>query len=219
MATYPFLVSGAGPTIAKNVFKVKFSESLSSLPNIRAYDNNQTFPNTGNLTTVAFGIFTGNYSNDSKPMLHFLDTSRQASSATNWYTTSTIKAGAATCMMKGNISYLTPRYSAASMVANASLTWNALIKTPYGCYPTIGRLHDVVVRFTFVGNTPSVTFYANNKHAGGTDASPAWGTITPDTNGVRFGSSTATNSSIIANIPLVASASFEVTTTAWIATS
>lgn len=216
MATYPFKIANCGPFNAKKIFKVKFSQPLSSVPELRCYDNSQTYPNTGELTTSSYIVFAGSTANGNKPMLMMVDTTRVSPGVTSWYTQATIGAGVATCMMKGDTSYLKFRYSSASMVANASLTWNALMKVPHDVNPTMTRQHDVTVRYTYTSTIPNVEFFANNQHAGGNDSVAVWGTITPDSQGVRFGSSTATNTSILANIPLAVLASWEVTYSGWV---
>ena len=219
MATYPFKVSGACASVAKRVFKVKFSQPLSSVPNLRCYDNSNTFPATDSSTATTFTIFKGSSANSNKPMIIFIDTTRSGPAASTWYSSATIGSAKATVRMAGDASYLQFRYSSASMVANASLTWNGLVETPCDVNPTMTRLHNVVVRYTFTSTIPVVQFFANNQHEGGTEAVPVWGTITSDSQGIRFGSASATNSSILANIPLGATASTEITKTAWVADS
>lgn len=215
--SYPFKVHGACTSTAQYVFKVSFSQPLSSVPNLRAYDNAASYPNTDSTTTTVFRIFVGSTGNSNKPMLHFLDTTRSGPSATNWYTASTIGAGVATCLMKGDTSYLQFRYSTASIaLANPSVYWNSLVRVPYDVYPTMNKHHNVVIRYTFTSTAPTVSFWANNTHAGGTGDVPVWGSIQTDVSGVRFGSSTATNLSILGEIPLTGQ---QVTKTAWVTTS
>ncbi|MCK9369435.1 hypothetical protein M0R04_05815 [Candidatus Dojkabacteria bacterium] len=216
MATYPFKVNGACVSTDKNVFKVKFSERLSSLPQLRAYDNNADYPNSDTTVATTFRIFQGSAANNNRPMLYFIDTARVGPSSSSWYAEATYAAGVATCMMCGDASYLTPRYSIASMVANASITWNALLRVPCDVNPTMTKLHNIVCRYTFTSTIPVVNFYANNKHEGGTNGVPVWGTITDGSVGIRFGSAAATHTSILANIPLITVASLENTETAWV---
>jgi len=216
---FPKKIFGALPSTTKNVFKVKFSQPLSSVPSLRGFDNDQTFPNTGNLTTAAYSIFTAG--SLGKSMLRCVDTTRAGSNASNWYKSPQATTGAAaTVQMKGNTDYLQFRYSAASMVANASLTWNSVLLVPSSVNPTFSRLHSLAVRYTFTSTIPVVVFYGNNFSGGGTDAVPVWATVGTAVgatlSGIRFGSATATNTSILANIPL---SGVEVTKTAWIATS
>ena len=219
MATYPFKVSGACASIAKNVFKVRFSQPLSSVPSLRAYDNDQTFPNTGALTSNAFVIFAGSTGNSNESMLIMVDTTRGRGTGSQWFTGAQTGAGGfATVRMFGDTTYLQFRYSSASMIANASLFWNALLEVPSDVNPTMSRLHDVTTRYTFTSTIPVVEFFANNADedagGGGTDETPAWGTITTDSEGVRFGSTLATRTSVLANIPL---SGLEITRTAWVA--
>jgi len=214
MATYPFKVHCNGTT--KNAFKATFSEELSAAPQIRIYDNSATYPSTDSSTSTSFRIFKGSTVNSNLPMVHFVDTSGGPPSTVGWHTQSTYAAGVATCIMAGDASYLTFRVSGAQLNAGGSVHWNAVVKTPSDVYPTLSKLHNVVLRYQYTGDSPTVTFYANNEHEGGTGLSPVWGTITADSHGVKFGSATATNTSILANIPLTGQ---EVTTTAWVTTS
>ena len=214
MATYPFLVSGACASVAQNVFKVRFSQPLSSVPNLRAYDNANVFPATGAGTATTYTIFQGSAGNSNKSMLYFADTTRGGPAASTWWVGAVDSGALATIRMLGDVAYLQFRYSAASMVANASLNWNALVETPADVNPTMSRLHDIVCRYSFTSTIPTVLFFANNEHAGGTEAVPVWGTITTDSQGVRFSSAAGTNTSMLANIPL---AGVEITKKAWVA--
>lgn len=223
MATYPFKVSGACRSTDNNVYRVKFSQPISSVPELRCYDNANTFPVVGASTATTFTIFQGSAAMianaNGKGMLIFLDTRRAGPAASNWYAAPEITGAKATVRMCGDKAYLKFRYSAtaASLVANSYFTWNSIMEVPCDVNPTMSRLHDVVVRYTFTSTIPAVSFHANNLHAGGSNAVPAWGTITPSSQGVRFGAVTATNTSILANIPLAATASLEVTRTGWVA--
>lgn len=217
--SFPKKVFGALPSTSQNVFKVKFSQPLSSVPSLRAFDNDQTFPDTGNLTTAAYSIFTAG--SMSRSMLRCVDTTRAGPNSTGWYLSPSATTGAvATVQMKGNTDYLQFRYTAASMVAGASLLWSGLLLVPDSVNPTFSRLHDLAVRYTFTSTIPVVVFYANSETGGGTNATPVWATVGTASgatlSGIRFGSATATNTNILANIPL---SGVEVTKTAWIATS
>lgn len=213
-ATFP--VIGACASVAKNVFKVKFTQALSAVPYITSYGSSTAFPLTGVSTATTTPIFTGNYSNSNKPIIHAIDTTREGPPSSSWYLASTIMAGAATCMLKGDASYLQFRYSVGSLTANASLTYNTLLKIPYGCYPTMDFQHDMVVWFTYTGPAPNVQFYANNGHLGGTESAPQWTEIVSGSQGAIYGNAVATNWSVYVNIPLVSTASFEVTKTIWV---
>ncbi len=218
MATYPFKIAGAGSTTDRNVLKAKWSYPLSSKPYMKCYDNNSTFPNTGALETATYVIFTGSVANGNKPMLAFCDTSRNGPSATNWYALATINAtGTYIALMKGNTSYL--NFICSTLSANGSVTWNVQMRVPYDVNPTMTRLHDVCFIYSFVSTIPEITFYGNNKHEGGTESVPVWGTISassPYSNGIRIGSAAATNTSILATIPL---SGFVKTQTLWVCQS
>jgi hypothetical protein len=198
---YPFKVSGACASVAKNVRRIEFSRPLSSVPNVRAYDNAATYPTTDSTTTSAFRIFAGTAVNSNTSMLIYLDTKQGGPAASTWWTGAT-SSSSSTVQMEGDTAFLTFRYSASSMVAGATLTMNAIMVIPSDINPTADMLHNVVCRYTFTGSIPTVQFHANNETAGGTEATPVWGTITTDTHGIKFASGIATLSSIVATIPL-----------------
>ena len=58
----PFKPVGVGAIAAKNVFRVNFSQALSAIPELHAWDD-------FNLNSVAGKIFTGTTVNGDKPML------------------------------------------------------------------------------------------------------------------------------------------------------
>lgn len=214
--TKPFQVSGVCGSTASNVFKVHFTRPLSAIPQIRAYDCNAVFPNTDNTTTAAFDIFIGSAGNGNKSMLHFLDTTRGGPPTLGWRTNSISGAGVATCLMKGDSSYLQFRYSTASVaVAGASLKWNALVYVPSDVVPNMTKLHNVSIRFQFTSTTPTVSFYGNSIRDNGTELAPAWATIVTDTSGIKFTSASGTYTSLLANIPLSGE---EATEKAWATT-
>lgn len=218
MATYPFKVCGTGSKRLRNVFRVKFSQPLSSVPYLKCYDNAAAFPNTDSSTSTLYKIFKGSTGNEEKPMLAYHSTCRGSTYADDWYSLATISAGTFIALMSGDASYLKFDYSVASIdvALGTCLYWHAQMSVPYDVNPTFTKHHNVCFVYTFTSTIPTIWFHANNYHEGGTDGSPVWGTITTDTNGVRFGSSTATNTSILANIPISGE---EKTETAWISTS
>ena len=75
----PYSAHGYGNnSVAQNVFRVTFSQSLSSAPDWEAYDGSGSFPTTGSGTTVANTIFTGTAGNSNYPMLSLVATSSAA---------------------------------------------------------------------------------------------------------------------------------------------
>lgn len=212
---YPFKINGACASTQKNVRRIRFTRPLSSVPTVRAYDNAAVYPTTDGTTTTAFRIFQGTSVNGNQSMLIYLDTKHSGPPDPSWWTSAS-SSSSSTVLMEGNNAFLTFRYSASSMVAGATLTMNAIMVVPSDINPTADMLHNVVCRYTFTGSIPTIQFTANNEHAGGTDASPAWGTITTDTHGIKFASGSATNSAILATIPLTGTLH---TKTAWVTTS
>ncbi|KUK49418.1 MAG: hypothetical protein XD75_0582 [Parcubacteria bacterium 33_209] len=82
----PNKATGAGNNNAANVFKVTFSQALSTAPKYEAWDNSKTFPAKDESgSTVAKEIFTGTTGNGNKPMLYLVDTNAGATPpGANW---------------------------------------------------------------------------------------------------------------------------------------
>lgn len=197
-----FKVYGAGSKISKNVFKVLFTEALTTVPQIRVYDRVTSFPVSGSLTSCDYGIFSGSSYNGFKPMIALIDTTRSSTPSTNWYSLATIKAGAATCLAKGDLSYFNFNYSAGSMVASASLYFNMQIGIPNDINPTIQSDHDIAIRYMYSGSPPNVLVYGNSETDGGNDSVPYWKLIDTDSLGIKFGDSDSNISNINLTIPI-----------------
>jgi len=158
-----YRISGACASSSRNVFKIKFSEALSSVPFVKAYDTRPleaNFYEAGTSTLSKYDIFKGTVGNGYRPMLNAIDTTRGAPSS-QWYTTSTIGLGIATCLLDGVDSYLQFRYSLASLTAGASLTFNCIS--------------------------------SNNQTAGGTESVPAWNILDASLSGILYADATATS--------------------------
>ena len=94
----PFRPVGIGQVAAKNVFRINFSEALSAIPELHAWDD-------FNLNTVASKIFTGTAVNSNKPMIGAIGASLAPSAS--WWPSSSV-AGAAVnnaSRLKGNDGY------------------------------------------------------------------------------------------------------------------
>lgn len=201
-AASAFKVYGAGSTISKNVFKVLFTEALTAVPQIRVYDRSVSFPASGDLTSSDYGIFSGSSYNEFKPMMALIDTTRNSTPSTNWYSLATIKVGAATCLVKGDSSYFKFNYSPGSMIANASLYFNMQMGIPNDINPTIQSDHDIAIRYMYSGDTPDVLVYGNSETNGGNDSVPYWELIIEDSFGIKFGDSSSSTLNVSLTIPL-----------------
>lgn len=212
-SSYPFKVFGVGATSVKNVFKVKFTQAVSTIPQLLAFDNNTTtFYLTGDLFSSDFDIFSGTNETENKPLLKIVDTTRDTPSNA-WYTEATIKENCATCMMHGLSSYIKFRYSLSSMVAGASMTWNSLIEVPWDLTYSSTTRHDLAIRYAYNGTIPNVTFYANNETLNGNDITPVWTDIDSSMVGILFGDENSTLDKVTMKVP---SSGSTMTKTAWV---
>lgn len=196
-----FSVKGAGSKISKNVFKFKFTEALSSIPVLKAYDASTAFPITDSITSVSNDIFVGTVGNGLQPMLAAVDTCRVATPVTNWFAQAVYGVAVATCLLRGDDSYLQFRYSLASLTANASVTFNLQAKIPSDATTELNMRHDYVFGFTYTGPAPNITMYANSETAGGTEATPVWVAVVQNTYGIRLARADSTELDMRADIP------------------
>jgi hypothetical protein len=183
----PLKVTGAGNnSTARNVYKVVFSQALSSPPIYKAWDNSQTFParDTSGSTTNK-EIFTGTTGNGNKPMLSLVDTSTSAPTSA-WKPTSATSGSANPNRLKGSLSYVT---ATKTPTANDYITFNMCLEVPYDAsVPSSSSMNALLeITYTYTGTAPTVSWYANE----GTENSPTWTQLTPGTHGIRFCSSTA----------------------------
>ena len=177
----PFKITGAGNQDARYVFRVTFSQALSVAPDIEAWDNVATFPaRTNPGTTAANEVFTGTTGNGDIPMLYAVATT-SAAPGDDWKPISATAGTANPNRLRGDTSYITdPTIPGAA----GSIYFNLGIEVPYDAsVPSATPLaHVIQIRYRYSGATPTLAFAANE----GTEASPAWTTFVPGTNGVRY---------------------------------
>ena len=176
----PFKISTMGNQNARNAFKVVFSEALAQPPKLEAWDNSQTFPAKDSYgATTAKKIFTGTTGNGSIPMLYAIATTSSSPGA-DWKPTTATAGGATANRLKGSTNYVV---NPTTPTAGSHILFNVGLKVPYDAGTTAGDMdHVLQIRYTFSGNTPSVTFYGNS----GTEASPSWTQIVPNNHGIHF---------------------------------
>jgi len=177
----PFQITGAGNQNARYVFRATFTEGLTVAPTIEAWDNTLTFPSrTSAGITVAKQVFVGTTGNLTFPMLYAVATTNTAP-GDNWKPAAPVAGSSNPNRLMGNTNYVTD-----PTIPNAleSIYFNLGIEVPYDASvpSTISLAHIVQLRYRYSGPTPSVSFSANE----GTEAVPAWTTITPGNNGVRY---------------------------------
>lgn len=169
----PFRPAGIGQVAAKNVFRINFSEALSAIPELHAWDD-------FNLNTVASKIFTGTAVNSNKPMIGAIGASVAPSAS--WWPSSSV-AGAAVnnaSRLKGNDGYCL--LSAAAPIANGDVFFNFDFRFPSDVLPADPVSFALSVTYRFTGATPSVTWYGND---GGTEGTPVWTALTTQPKGTN----------------------------------
>ena len=177
----PLKVTGAGNQNARNVFRVVFSQALSTAPQLEAWDNILDFPSrTSPGSSAAKEVFTGTAGNGNIPMLYAVDTS-SAEPGDDWKPAAATAGSANPNRLEGSTSYVTATVTPG---AGESMYFNLGIEVPYDAsVPSTSSLaHVVQIRYRYSGTTPVVSFYANE----GTEASPTWTQLTPGTHGIRY---------------------------------
>jgi len=177
----PFQITGAGNQDAQYVFRVTFSNGLSTPPYIEAWDNALTFPSkTSTGTTVANEVFTGTTGNGNIPMLYAVATT-SASPRDNWKPTSATAGSDNPNRLMGNTNYVTDPTIPG---AGESIYFNLCIEVPYDAtVPSATSLaHVIQIRYKYSGSVPVVTFAGNE----GTEAIPVWTELVSGTNGIQY---------------------------------
>ena len=186
---------GDGST-AQNVFRLTFSTALSQAPAYEAYDSAATFPAVGTDLTVAKKIFAGTAGNSNKPMLSLVATTSAAPSSA-WMPAAATGGSANPNRLKGTTNYVT---DPSTPGAGGIIRWNLVAELPSDLVPATDNAemtHDLLVRFTFTGATPTLTWAYNE----GTEATPTWTTLTPGTHGIRHAKSGAVTPNYYATVP------------------
>jgi hypothetical protein len=184
-------------SVARNVFRLTFSQALSQAPTYEAYDSDQAFPAIAALLTVAKKIFVGTAGNSNKPMLSLVDTSSAAPTSA-WKPAAATGGSANPNRMKGTTNYVT---ATATPGAGGVITWNMVAELPSDLVPSTDNVemqHDLLIRYTFTGATPALTWAYNE----GTEGAPTWVNMTPGTHGIRHAKSGAGAPSYFATVPV-----------------
>jgi len=169
----PFRPVGIGQVAAFHVFRINFSEDLSAIPELHAWDD-------FNLNTVAHKIFTGTAGNSNKPMIGAIGASMAPS--TSWWPSSA-SAGAAVdnaSRLKGNDGYCL--LSAAPPMATDDVFFNFDFSFPSDVLPADSVAFALSVTYRFTGATPSVTWYGNDE---GSESVPVWTALTTQPKGTN----------------------------------
>lgn len=192
-------------SVAQNVFRILFSQDLSTPPKYELYDGG-TFPAVGVAVTTANTVFAGTAVNSNKPMVSLVDTSSAAPSS-NWKPASATGGTANPNRMKGTTNFVT---STATPTAGTAIRWNMVVEVPSDATTSSTMAHDLLIRYTYTGTTPVLTWAFNE----GTEGAPTWTTWVPGTNGQRHcRAGTVSGGPYLANIP---ASSTEDTAECWV---
>lgn len=190
---------------AQNVFRITFSQALSSAPKYEAYDGG-AFPAVGSAVTVANTVFAGTAGNSNKPMLSLVATTN-AAPASNWKPTSATGGSANPNRMKGQTNFVT---DPSTPGAGGVIRWNEVLEVPSDATTSSTMAVDLLIRYTYTGTAPTLTWAFNE----GTEGTPSWTNLTPGTHGVRHcRTGTVGGGPYLANIP---ASSTEDTTEGWV---
>lgn len=166
----PFKITGAGNnSTAQNVLKVTFSQALSSVPRLEAWDD-------GNLNTVTGTVFTGTSGNGNIPMLAAVATTDTAPSS-SWKPASPTAGGATANRLKGSTNYV--NLSASAPGAGGAVRFNVVLEVPSDISAPATLNWVLAVRYWYTGTAPTLTWAGNE----GTEGSPTWTSITAGASG------------------------------------
>lgn len=206
----PNKATGAGNnSVAQNVFRITFSQALSTAPKYEAYDGG-TFPAVGSAVTVANAVLAGTAGNSNKSMVSLVDVTNAAPSS-NWKPASATAGSANPNRLKGTTNYVT---SPATPGAGGTVRFNMVVEVPSDATPTptSNWAFDLLVRYTYTGSAPSLSWHFNE----GTEGSPTWTAFTPGTHGMRHTrAGVSSGGPYLANIP---ASSTEDTADIWVTT-
>lgn len=171
---------------ATQVFRVVFSEALSSAPFIEGWGNTTTFPGRdasgSNLTRE---IVAGTAGNNYLPMMAAWSGGAsepgERKPGANWHPDSPTPGGANPNLLKGTSNYVICQNTPG---AGGNTVFNLSLRVPFDAtVPSSDQMNGLVqIRYTYTGAAPEVTFFFNE----GTEESPSWTSFTPGMHGIRF---------------------------------
>ncbi len=160
----PFIVSGIGQQAAKEVFKISFTEALSQIPELHAWDN-------FSLNSVANKVFTGTTVNTFLPMIGGIGLT--VAPGASWWPASAV-AGATVdtaSRLIGNTGYL---LLTSAPPAAGDAFFNFDFSFPSDVLPNDTMAFVLEFRYIFTGATPTITWAANE----GTEGTPIYTALT-----------------------------------------
>lgn len=176
MAAYKATGYGNNST-AQLVFGVLFSEALSALVKYYAFDNDQTFPQTDTVETVANDVLAGTAGNGNLSMVSLIDTTNAAPSS-DWKPAGATAGEANPNRMKGQTSYVEQDGSLRGSLER--ITFNMVVEVPSDATTAMAFGFDLKIVYSYTGAAPTVTWQINT----GSEGTPSWQDIAPDTYGI-----------------------------------
>lgn len=120
MAIPSHAIGSGNVSTAMNVFRIAFSQALSTAPLYQMWDNGSTYPAVdASGTTTTKEAFAGTTGNSSKPEYALVDTT-SAASTSNWLPASATGGSANPNRMKGSTNYVTSPITPAPATAPAA---------------------------------------------------------------------------------------------------
>lgn len=167
----PFQPVGIGQNAAKNVFKVTFSQDLSTIPKLKAFDDY-------NMDSVANTLFVGTAANGYKSLIGGIGCTVAPSAS--WWPSTEIEGVAVdgASLLNGNSGFCL--LASSTPEADDSVYFNLDYNIPYDLEPSDNTNHVVGIEYQYTGTTPTVTWYGND---GGSEGSPSWTQLQPGLKG------------------------------------
>lgn len=169
----PFRPTGIGAVAAFRVFRINFSQALSAIPELHAWDD-------FNLNTVTGKIFTGTTVNGNKPMIGAIGADIAPSAA--WWPASAVSGANlnVASRLKGTDGWC--KLDDAAPGINGDVFFNFNFSFPSDITPSDVISCCLSVLYKYTGSTPSVTWYGND---GGTEGAPIWTSLTSQPKGTN----------------------------------
>jgi hypothetical protein len=169
----PFKPVGIGAVAAMNVLRITFSEALSAIPLLQAWDSFA-------MNTVVNKIFTGTTGNGSKPMIAAIGCDEAP--ADSWWPADPVPGAAVNVAsrLKGGDGYCELADAAPGAGGHVFFNFNFLFPEDVIPTDTLNFVLGLVYRYT--GAAPSLTWAGND---GGSEGAPSWTTLTSQPKGTN----------------------------------
>ena len=173
----PSKITGAGNnSIAQNVLRVTFSEATSDIPRLEAWDSYA-------FTTTVNEVFAGTAGNSNKPMIAAVATTN-AAPISAWVPAAVTAGGATINLLKGSTNFV--NLSNAVVAQGGTVRFNLNWKVPFDAAIPSNMAAVLVIRFSYTGPAPILTWAFNDSAGGGTEGVPVWTNITPGLGGNKI---------------------------------